>query len=96
MMNSKEVITIENCELEFEFQCPLTLASLQRTGDESIDHCSVCNRNVHICDDIETLHVKVAQKECVAFDAGLLLNRRVRQIRMGRMIKFSRPGTAFV
>jgi len=80
-----EATTIENCALEFEFKCPLTLASLHRTGADDIDYCSVCNRKVYICDDLEDLHAKVANKECVAFDSGLLRRRRTRHVVMGRL-----------
>ena len=49
---------IEGCE-EWESLCPMLLEKLSRTGDDKIDHCLACGKDVHIVETYDELEEKV-------------------------------------
>jgi uncharacterized protein (TIGR02996 family) len=60
---------IENCEIRFDFQCPLQWDQLTLTNDVNVRHCQQCDRNVHFCKSIEAARAHAAMDRCVAVAA---------------------------
>jgi len=51
------------------------LDKISKTSNPKIDHCSVCNKDVHIVETYEELIDKGIEKQlCVAFDFDLALH----------------------
>ncbi|MFL5330116.1 MAG: TIGR02996 domain-containing protein [Gemmataceae bacterium] len=65
-------VPIENCELEFEFQCPKKWDQLAPTRDAFVRHCEACDRLVHFCSDINVAVAHAQNGECVAVDPRLM------------------------
>jgi len=57
---------IANCKVEFTFQCPKQWENLQPTDNFDIRFCTVCSRNVHLCDTLEEVHRHAALGNCIA------------------------------
>jgi len=60
---------IQNCEVNFKKQCPLTWDSLTKTADESVRHCSTCDRLVHYCSNREEVEAHTLNNDCIAITA---------------------------
>jgi hypothetical protein len=58
--------TIRNCERTFRKVCPRSWDDLESTDDNSVRHCSHCERNVFYCTtDAETINHAIAG-HCIA------------------------------
>ncbi|MEY2907210.1 MAG: hypothetical protein RLZZ408_1681 [Verrucomicrobiota bacterium] len=57
---------IANCKVEFTFQCPKQWENLLPTDNVDIRFCSVCRRNVYLCDTLEEVHGHAALGDCIA------------------------------
>ena len=58
---------IQNCTLEFVFQCPKVWSALSRTGNKLVRHCNVCEKEVHYCESLQDARQKSEQEGlCIA------------------------------
>jgi hypothetical protein len=66
---------IDNCEIEFRYQCPQRWLNLVETPDPMIRYCSVCERSVYFCDDAASAvgHAKLGRCIAIADDGGAQL-----------------------
>jgi uncharacterized protein (TIGR02996 family) len=65
-------VPIENCRLEFRFQCPKRWEQLRPTVEETIRFCDQCLRDVVFCESVELAKAHAAVGNCVAVDARLV------------------------
>jgi uncharacterized protein (TIGR02996 family) len=63
---------LEECRLQFEFECPMKWEKLTATADRKVRFCESCRRNVHYCDTIEEAREHAWQDECVAVSLALV------------------------
>lgn len=63
---------IENCSLEFSFQCPKYWASLQPTEKATIRWCDTCEQRVYYCNTVDEALSLALRGECVAIDTSLV------------------------
>lgn len=58
--------TIRNCSVKVKYNCPKNWEDLEPTENESVKHCSSCDKDVYYCrSDTETLeHAKIGN--CIA------------------------------
>jgi hypothetical protein len=59
---------ILDCGWEFRFQCPLKWDRLQKSNDDKIRFCEVCQQSVHLCHSFEEVSRHYQLGHCVAID----------------------------
>jgi uncharacterized protein (TIGR02996 family) len=60
---------IENCELRFDFKCPLSWEKLQPTDNPAVRFCESCGKRVHYCETVDEARRLAARfGHCVAID----------------------------
>jgi uncharacterized protein (TIGR02996 family) len=59
---------VEYC-VKFEYRCPQRWDTLLPTDDESVRHCTLCDRDVHYCSSTGKAHQLAEAGECVAIDS---------------------------
>ena len=59
------VTPIKNCTWEFSFKCPQTWESFTQTENESVRHCSKCDKSVYLCFDESDVVRHAKLKNCV-------------------------------
>ena len=59
-------LIIENCALEFDFECPLEWSKLKATDSAGIKFCSECKNNVYRCESLEEINKHIDQGHCIA------------------------------
>ena len=64
-------LPIENCNVEFEFQCPKRWEGLRATGEPAVRFCETCRKNVHYCETIQEARLHAENDECVAVDCAI-------------------------
>jgi hypothetical protein len=57
---------IENCPLDFRFECPRQWLSLRPTGSADVRFCETCQRNVFLCRNNDEAIVHARSGRCVA------------------------------
>jgi len=57
---------IQNCQVEFRNRCSFKWDSLATTADESIRHCSTCERSVFLCTNDKEAIEHARQGDCIA------------------------------
>jgi uncharacterized protein (TIGR02996 family) len=62
---------VENCGLQFQFECPRRWEQLQTTDDQTVRFCQGCDKNVHHCGSVEEAREAAAEGKCVAVDSRL-------------------------
>lgn len=62
---------IENCPIDFEFQCPKRWDKLAPTEEQFVRYCTECHRNVYHCQSIPEARLKSFLGECIAVDSSL-------------------------
>ena len=62
---------IENCRLEFRFQCPARWESLRPTEEDDIRFCQSCRKKVFYCNSIQQARNHAHAGRCVAVDSRL-------------------------
>lgn len=75
-------LLIQNCEYEFQFQCPKEWSALRTTDDERIRQCDVCGKPVYHCETPIELKKRALNNQCaVVFsgDGSALTGRIVRR-----------------
>ena len=60
----KDKAPIKGCI--FEFECPKTWGSLQKTNIDSVRYCGSCQRNVYLSVGVAELNTNVLKGRCVA------------------------------
>jgi uncharacterized protein (TIGR02996 family) len=63
---------IENCDLQFRFECPQKWERLQPTENASVRYCNACARQVYYCHSVEEARSYAQCGECVAVDSTLV------------------------
>lgn len=63
-----DVNLIQNCAVEFVFECPERWDALTPTNDANVRHCGVCNKSVTFCATPEDISALLDQSPdaCVA------------------------------
>ena len=59
-------LTIENCDLKFEYKCPLKWSKLKATGNAKIKFCDDCKSSVYRCDSPEEIDKHIEMGHCIA------------------------------
>jgi uncharacterized protein (TIGR02996 family) len=62
---------IENCELQFEFQCPKRWDKLRPTIRDDVRFCDACQQAVYFCRSVSEARDHAWQGHCVAVQLGL-------------------------
>ena len=62
----KTIKTIRNCNVSFEFVCPLTWDKLNATEDNNIRFCGECQRQVFFCSMDEETITHARAGDCIA------------------------------
>ena len=65
-------VSLENCGLKTEFECPKTWDQLQETGENQVRFCSACKRTVQYCGTIDEAKQQAFEGQCVAIDIRVL------------------------
>jgi uncharacterized protein (TIGR02996 family) len=63
---------IENCGVEFEFQCPKQWEELKPTETARVRFCDACQRNVYHCATVQEAQEHADRRECVAVDSRVV------------------------
>jgi uncharacterized protein (TIGR02996 family) len=63
---------IENCRLEFRFQCPARWENLKLTDVDDIRFCESCRKKVYHCGSIQQARNHAHAGRCVAVDSRLM------------------------
>lgn len=63
---------IENCRLEFRFQCPARWENLRLTEDDDIRFCENCRKKVYHCNSMQQARNHAHAGRCVAVDSRLV------------------------
>jgi uncharacterized protein (TIGR02996 family) len=69
---------VENCGVEFAFQCPKQWERLQATNEPRVRHCEACDHQVYHCATIQEARDHAARGHCIAVDSRL--TRRPRDL----------------
>jgi hypothetical protein len=82
--------------LEWSFECPVALNRLQKTTDDTIDICEICNKNVYLVKNEQELRERVDKKQCVAFAEEDIIGGRKeakerRAMKMGEIRALPKP-----
>ncbi len=62
---------IEQCGMQWRFQCPRQWSSLALTADPAVRYCGACQRNVHYCTTLAVAAAVAERGDCVAIDAAV-------------------------
>jgi uncharacterized protein (TIGR02996 family) len=62
---------LEECRLEFAFECPKSWAKLEPTDQDNVRFCGECKKNVYYCDSIGEARNHAWNGDCVAVSAAL-------------------------
>jgi hypothetical protein len=62
---------LEDCGLQFQFQCPKRWDRLKPTGDPKTRFCDTCKKNVHYCETLREAATRAANGHCVALTITL-------------------------
>lgn len=65
-------VSLENCGLMTEFECPKKWDQLQETGEDQVRFCSACKRTVHYCGTIDEAKRQAFEGHCVAIDIRVI------------------------
>lgn len=57
---------IANCPVEFRFQCPKLWENLDPTDDRRIRFCETCQKQVHLCENMEEVARHAHAGNCIA------------------------------
>lgn len=68
-------IDIEGCEIQFD--CPKKGDELTRTSRDTVRHCEVCKKSVHLCKTKRELEEASNNGLCVAVDIKQIPRRTV-------------------
>jgi uncharacterized protein (TIGR02996 family) len=60
---------VENCELQFDFECPKRWEKLTTTADPAVRFCDSCQQNVYHCGSVEQAERHAWAGHCVAVDS---------------------------
>src|SRR5262245_51869034 len=60
---------VENCELQFEFECPKRWEKLTRTDDANVRFCDSCQKNGYHCGSVAQASRHAWAGHCVAVDS---------------------------
>lgn len=63
--------SIENCMLQFAFQCPRRWDRLKATEDVAVRSCDQCRRNVYYCCSMDEVWRHARAGDCVALDCRI-------------------------
>jgi uncharacterized protein (TIGR02996 family) len=63
---------IENCGLEFRFECPRQWEALRHTENAAVRFCDACERRVYYCQTVGEARSLARLGECVAVDTTLV------------------------
>jgi uncharacterized protein (TIGR02996 family) len=82
-------VPIENCGVQFEFECPRQWDHLRPTAKNHVRYCDACRQNVYYCKTIGDARHYARFGLCVALDPSVSRTEgdlRAREIRMGRYL----------
>lgn len=65
-------VRVENCGIEWEFQCPKKWESLTPTDDLKVRHCGACNNPVQFCETVSEAQDHAWNGRCVVIDLQVL------------------------
>jgi uncharacterized protein (TIGR02996 family) len=83
-------VPIENCELGFEFECPMQWSKLQATKNPEVRFCDTCKKAVYYCQTIDKAQRHARAGRCVAIDSRVVRTHRDLEERMttvGRLVQ---------
>lgn len=69
-MKSQGSQTIRNCH--FRYRCHMEWDDLDATNLNTVRHCTICDKNVHLCTTQESLARAVVANLCVAIPADIV------------------------
>jgi uncharacterized protein (TIGR02996 family) len=63
-----ERLPVENCLVQFEFECPKRWEKMQATEEPRVRFCETCEKKVYHCATSTELRIHAIQGHCVAVD----------------------------
>jgi uncharacterized protein (TIGR02996 family) len=86
-------VPIENCDVQFEFECPKQWDQLRPTAKSHIRYCDACRQNVYYCKTIDTARNYATVGLCIAIDASVSRAEGDLEPRAPRMGRWALPRT---